>query len=134
VTGGGAGPAAGDVEPLDEPLAWTRAPRRVPRSRGGTAARVLADEEPEVPASVEPLGDVPMDVDSEMRGALDALRELGGDSPTPSPRHQRELQAEQGAARQEVRGRGKQLLQRRRPTKKAAAAATQQQQHMTQGW
>jgi hypothetical protein len=122
VTGGGAGPAAGDVEPLDEPLAWTRAPRRVPRSRGGTASRVLADEEPEVPASVEPLGDVPMDVDSEVRGALDALRELGGSSPAPRSKAPKRAAGRAGGSKAGGKRKRETAATKETPAKKAATA------------
>jgi hypothetical protein len=112
VNGGGAGPAAGDEEPLEEPLAWTRAPRRVPRSRGGTASRVLADEEPEVP----------MDVDSEVRGALDALRELGGSSPAPRSRARKGAAGRAGGSRAGGKRKRETAATKETPAKKAATA------------
>jgi hypothetical protein len=97
MSGGGAGPTEDvdevlkDVEPMDEPLAWTMARRRARRSRGGQAARVLTYGEPAAHACVEPQGEVSLDINSEVMGAFEALRAMGGDSPVaPQSRPPRE--------------------------------------------
>jgi hypothetical protein len=89
-----------DVEP------WT-SHWHGPGPRGGLlgrgeaqAARVLTDEEPEAPADVEPQGDVSLDINSEVRGALDALRAIGGDSPVaPQSRPPRKAARRTGGKR-----------------------------------